>query len=110
MTDARPADSAAPIHVEVLYALARHAELIALELPAGATLEQAIAASGLLEKYPEIQLGQTHKTGIYAKLAALDTVLREHDRVEIYRPLIADPKTARKKRAARQKDDSATQD
>ncbi|MBR4736115.1 MAG: RnfH family protein, partial [Rhodocyclaceae bacterium] len=50
----------APIHVEVLYALSGRAELVALELPAGSTLEQAITASGLLEKYPEIQLGQTH--------------------------------------------------
>jgi putative ubiquitin-RnfH superfamily antitoxin RatB of RatAB toxin-antitoxin module len=60
---------------------------------------QAIEASGLAGKYPEIDMDKG-KFGIYSKLAKLDTVLRDRDRVEIYRPLIADPKEVRKQRAA----------
>ncbi|MFA7269600.1 MAG: RnfH family protein [Sterolibacterium sp.] len=85
--------------VEVVYALPQRQELIRLKLPSGSTLRQAVEASGLLQKYPEIDLAK-NKLGIYGKLGTTDTVLREHDRIEIYRPLIADPKTARKQRAA----------
>ena len=63
------------------------------------TLQQAVEASGLLEKHPEIDLAK-NKFGIFAKLSKLDTLLRDRDRVEIYRPLIADPKEVRKQRAA----------
>lgn len=70
-----------------------------LRLAAGATLEQAIAHSGVLQAAPEIDLASM-QTGIYGKKRPLDTVLREHDRVEIYRPLIADPKHARRRRRA----------
>lgn len=87
------------IHVEVVYALPQRQELIPLELPAGSTVQQAIEASGLLEKYPEIDLAR-NKLGIYAKLVKVDTPLSDRDRVEIYRPLIADPKEVRKARAA----------
>jgi putative ubiquitin-RnfH superfamily antitoxin RatB of RatAB toxin-antitoxin module len=87
------------LKVEVCYALPDKQELIPVSLPAGATLKQAIEASGLLEKHPEIDIGK-NKFGIYAKLSKLDTVLRDRDRVEIYRPLIADPKEVRKQRAA----------
>ena len=67
--------------------------------PAGSTVGQAIEASGLRAKYPEIDPAK-NKLGIYAKLAKVDTALRDRDRVEIYRPLIADPKEVRKQRAA----------
>lgn len=87
------------ITVEVTYALPARQELVKLQLPAGATAGQAIEASGLLAKYPDIELDGRNKVGVYAKLARLDTVLRDRDRVEIYRPLIADPKAVRKKRA-----------
>ena len=87
------------IHIEVTYALAARQEVVPLTLPAGSTLQQAVAASGLPEKYPEIDLAKS-KYGIYSKLAKLDAVLRDRDRVEIYRPLIADPKEVRKQRAA----------
>ena len=63
------------------------------------TAKQAIEASGILERFPEIDLS-TNKIGIFGKAAKLDALLVEGDRVEIYRPLIADPKEARKKRAA----------
>lgn len=87
------------IRVEVVYAMADLQELAQLSLPEGSTVTQAIAASGLLEKYPEIDL-KKNKLGVFAKLAKADTVLRDRDRVEIYRPLIADPKEVRKQRAA----------
>lgn len=90
---------AATIHVEVVYALAERQDLLALELAAGSTLQQAVEASGLLGKHPEIDLTK-NKFGVFARLAKLDTVLRDRDRVEIYRPLIADPKEMRKQRAA----------
>jgi len=93
------ADTAAPIHVEVIFALAQRQECISVKLEAGATLQKAIEQSGLLAKYPEIDLAK-NKVGVYAKLAKLDTALRDRDRVEIYRPLIADPKEVRKQRAA----------
>jgi uncharacterized protein len=87
------------IHVEVVYAKPERQEIAGVSLPAGSTVEQAIAASGLLSKYPEIDLAK-NKLGIYAKLAKPDTALRDRDRVEIYSPLIADPKEVRKQRAA----------
>ena len=89
----------ASIHAEVVHARPERQELIRLTLPSGATLQQALEASGLLRKYPEIDLAGG-KFGIYGKLAKLDSVLRDRDRVEIYRPLIADPKEVRKQRAA----------
>lgn len=72
--------------------------IIPLDVDAGTTLEQAIQQSGILELYPEIDLAK-NKTGIFGKIAKADTELREMDRVEIYRPLIADPKESRRKRA-----------
>lgn len=87
------------LNVEVVYALPNKQEIIAQKLPAGTTVRQAIEASGLLLKYPEIDLAK-NKLGIFAKLTKPDAVLRDQDRVEIYRPLIADPKEVRKQRAA----------
>lgn len=92
-------DSSATIQVEVAYALPQRQELIRLKLAAGSTLRQAVEASGVLEKYPEIDIAKA-KMGIFGKLGKADTVLRDRDRVEIYRPLIADPKEIRKQRAA----------
>lgn len=85
--------------IEVIYALPTKQHLASLQLPAGSTVRQAIEASGLLQKYPEIDLAK-NKVGIFAKLSKLDATLRDHDRVEIYRPLLADPKEVRKQRAA----------
>ena len=87
------------IAVEVAYALPQKQEIVALKLPEGATVRQAIERSGLLEKYPEIDLAK-NKAGVFAKLVKLEAPLRHRDRVEIYRPLIADPKEVRKQRAA----------
>lgn len=87
------------LHVEVAYARPDQQLIKKIEVPEGTTAEQAIRLSGILEKFPEIDLATT-KVGIFSKAAKLDTVLREMDRVEIYRPLIADPKEVRKQRAA----------
>lgn len=83
--------------IEVCYALPREQTLIELQLPQGATLGQAIDASGILAQHPEIDLAQ-QKTGVFGKLKPLDTMLADRDRVEIYRPLIVDPKLARQRR------------
>ncbi|MCL2829501.1 MAG: RnfH family protein [Betaproteobacteria bacterium] len=85
----------APIAVEVVF----EQTLVQLELPENSTVEDAIRACGLLEKYPEIDL-RKNKLGIYSRPARLDTRLRHRDRVEIYQPLIADPKEVRSRRAA----------
>ena len=86
------------IKIEVAYALPHEQVLRKLEVAENTTLADAIKLSGLLEKYPEIDLAK-NKLGLFGKLSKADTVLRDKDRVEIYRPLIADPKEVRKKRA-----------
>lgn len=87
------------VNIEVCYALPTRQEIVRLQLSEGCTVSQAIEASGLLQKYPDISLDQDNKVGVFGKLVKLDTVLRDKDRVEIYRPLIADPKEVRRKRA-----------
>lgn len=86
------------IHVELVYALPEQQSLVRIQVGEGATVEDAIRASGLLEAFPEIDLGR-NKVGIFSKLVKLDEKVRDRDRVEIYRPLIADPKEVRRKRA-----------
>ena len=88
--------------VEVAYALENKQTLLELKVSKGTTLKQAVELSGIIDIYPQIDLTKD-KTGIFGKIAKLDTVLREKDRVEIYRPLIADPKQVRKERAAQGK-------
>ena len=87
------------INVDVCYARRDTQEIVHLRLPEGSTVQRAVEASGLLQKHPEIDLAKGNKLGIFAKLVKADTVLRDKDRVEIYRPLIADPKEVRRKRA-----------
>jgi uncharacterized protein len=86
------------IHVELVYALPEQQPLLRVQLDEGATVEDAIRASGILEAFPEIDLTR-NKVGIFSKLVKLDEKIRDKDRVEIYRPLIADPKEVRRKRA-----------
>jgi putative ubiquitin-RnfH superfamily antitoxin RatB of RatAB toxin-antitoxin module len=88
--------------IEVVYALEKKQTLLSLEVQQGTTLKQAIELSGILDTCPQIDLLKD-KTGIFGKIAKLDAILREKDRVEIYRPLIADPKQVRKDRAAKGK-------
>ncbi|MDP1646557.1 MAG: RnfH family protein [Thiobacillus sp.] len=88
----------ANINVEVVYALPTQQPLLQVRLAEGATVEDAIRASGVLDAFPEIDLAR-NKVGIFSKLVKLDEKVRDRDRVEIYRPLIADPKEVRRKRA-----------
>lgn len=88
------------IRVQVCYATPQRQLLLNVTLAAGATLHQAIKASGLLQQAPEIDIS-VWRVGIYGKLKTLDTELRDHDRVEIYRPLIADPMESRRRRASK---------
>lgn len=87
------------ISIEVLYALADEQVILDVDIEPTDTVEEAIRKSGVLQLYPEIDLAQ-NKVGVFGKLTKLDKTLNERDRIEIYRPLIADPKEVRKKRAA----------
>lgn len=87
------------LRVEVAYARADRQFVIPLEVTAGATLADAVAESGILAQCPEIDL-EKNRVGVFGKLAKLDRVLRDGDRVEIYRPLIGDPKEIRRQLAA----------
>ena len=87
------------IGVEVVYALPERQEIFSLRLPSGATVKEAIVASRVLSRHPEIDLAK-NKLGIFARLVRPDTVLHDRDRVEIYRPLTADPKLVRRQRVA----------
>jgi uncharacterized protein len=98
----------APLAVEVCYALPDRQIVVTLELPQGATVQQAIDASGLLQRHPDIDLTK-QKVGVFGKLKALDTVLADHDRVEIYRPLIVDPKLARQRRVDKTRRDGSVE-
>jgi putative ubiquitin-RnfH superfamily antitoxin RatB of RatAB toxin-antitoxin module len=73
-----------------------------MQVEPGTTIGQAIEQSGVLQEFPEINL-VTQPVGIYARKKTLETVLRERDRVEIYRPLVADPKDSRRRRAEKRK-------
>lgn len=86
--------------VQVAYATMTQQHLQTVELPTGSRVEDAITQSGVLDIFPEIDL-QKNRVGIYGKLKALDALLREHDRVEIYRPLVADPREARRNRVGK---------
>ena len=86
--------------ISVCYASDKVEWLHPMQVEAGTTIGEAIERSGVLEAFPDINL-TTQPVGIYAKKKTLDTVLRERDRIEIYRPLVADPKESRRKRAAK---------
>jgi hypothetical protein len=90
------------INVEVVYATGKFVELIPLSVKEGTTVIQAIQQSGMTGLHPEIRIDQDG-IGIYSRPCSRDTVLKEGDRIEIYRPLKADPKEARRRRADRQK-------
>lgn len=90
----------ASVRVEVAYARPNEQTVECVVLPAGATILDAIRSSGLLERFPEIDLAKAD-VGIFGIAARLGDPVEEGDRVEIYRPLIADPKGARQERARR---------
>lgn len=92
----------AKINIELIYPLPNQQILLNLQIEDSCTIGQAIENSGILKKYPEINL-DINKVGIFSKITKLSETLREGDRIEIYRALIADPKEARKKKAVSQK-------
>jgi putative ubiquitin-RnfH superfamily antitoxin RatB of RatAB toxin-antitoxin module len=94
------ANPEAAISVQVCYARPGTYILEDLAVPAGTTVHDAIKRSGIVQRFPEIDL-TVCRLGIHGKLKSLDTVLRDRDRVEIYRPLLADPMEARRKRAVK---------
>ena len=90
------------LRIEVVWAAPHTQHVIGLRVPAGTTVKQAIRRSGLLERFPEIDM-EKHGVGIFGELVGLDDPLRDGDRVEIYRPLLADPKAIRRERAVKRK-------
>jgi len=87
------------INVEVSYARPDAQVILAVSVDAGATVEEIINLSGVLDQFPEIDLA-VNKVGVFGKLSKLKATLNAGDRIEIYRPLIADPKEVRRRRAA----------
>lgn len=83
------------LRVEVVYALPERQWLVAVSLPASATARQAVAASGLLQQHPDIDLDRA-ALGVFGAVVTHDQILRDGDRVEIYRPLRIDPREARR--------------
>jgi len=94
------------IKVQVAYALPNRHRIIDLEVDQSCTVIEAVQQSNIAEQFPEIDLDKA-KFGIFAKVVKKDQALEDGQRIEIYRPLIADPKEARKKRAAKAKDDAS---
>lgn len=88
------------IRVEVVYALPDRQRLVALEVPRSCTAREAVARSGLQHEFPQID-PEGGTLGIFGRRCAPDQRLRDGDRVEIYRPLKADPKEVRRQLAAR---------
>ncbi len=88
-----------PVEVEVAYALSEAQTVLSVSVPAGASVEQAIRRSGILERFPEIDLS-SNPVGIFSRKARLQDRVSAGDRIEIYRPLRIDPKAARRRRAA----------
>ena len=90
------------INIEVAYALPTKQTLLALKVPKHSNIEQAIQLSTIMASHEEIDLN-SNKVGIWSRTAKLSDVLNDGDRIEIYRPLIADPKEVRKRRAEKAK-------
>jgi putative ubiquitin-RnfH superfamily antitoxin RatB of RatAB toxin-antitoxin module len=90
------------IRVEVVYALPQAQTEITVDLPAGAVVQEALDASGIFGRHPEIDAGRC-PVGVWGRVAERSQVLRDRDRVEIYRPLQADPKQVRRDRAQRER-------
>lgn len=84
------------MQISVVYAETDRQHWLPVQVHEGCTLGEAIKRSGILERYPQIDLAQ-QKVGVFGKLAKLDAALKNGDRVEIYRPIIADPKTVKRR-------------
>ncbi|WP_354624262.1 RnfH family protein [Psychromonas sp. MME2] len=88
------------IDIEVVYGLPNKQVLLSLPVPVGSTIEECIKLSAINKHFPEITLREA-KVGIFSRLESLSTQVKQGDCIEIYRPLIADPKEMRKLRAAK---------
>jgi putative ubiquitin-RnfH superfamily antitoxin RatB of RatAB toxin-antitoxin module len=86
------------IRVEVAYAIPTRQILLSLEVPAGCTVSEAIELSGIRDEFPDMVLNP-EAVGVFSRKVTMEHRLEDGDRVEIYRPLIADPKESRRKRA-----------
>lgn len=86
------------IPIQVCYADPEHPVLLELQVPAESTVQQALLASGILQRIPQLDLARA-RVGIYGKLKSIDSIVQAHDRIEIYRPLLTDPKESRHRRA-----------
>jgi uncharacterized protein len=82
--------------VGIAYALLKRQVWLTVDVPEGSTAREAIDRSGVLQQFPEIDL-ERQKIGVFGKVVTLDAKLEEGDRVEIYRPLVADPKTIKQR-------------
>jgi putative ubiquitin-RnfH superfamily antitoxin RatB of RatAB toxin-antitoxin module len=89
------------ITVELIYIKPDSQNSLILKIPQGSNISQVIKRSGLLQRFPEIDLA-VNKVGIFSKIKPLDYVLNNGDRLEIYRPLLVDPKEARRRRVQKQ--------
>ncbi len=92
------------MNVGVCYADSDRQLWLRMEVPDDSSVEDAIRQSGILQRFPEIDLTR-QKVGIFGKLVKLDAPMKEGDRIEIYRPIIADPKTVRRRRIDNDDDD-----
>lgn len=92
------------IHIEVVYGVPHKQEILALTVDEGISVEQAIKLSGILDIFSEIDLDK-NSVGIWNRVVKLTESVRDLDRIEIYRPLIADPKEVRKRRAEKAKEE-----
>ena len=90
------------LQIEVVYGLAHKQKLLSLLVSEGITVEQAIVESGIISLFPEIDF-KVNKVGIWNKAVKLSAIVQNLDRIEVYRPLIADPKEVRKRRAEKAK-------
>jgi putative ubiquitin-RnfH superfamily antitoxin RatB of RatAB toxin-antitoxin module len=86
------------MHIEVVYALPHKQKRVLLDLPPHSTVLDAVQASGLLQRLPQTE---SRNLGVWGRPVTPETRLRDQDRVEIYRALIADPKEVRRERAAK---------
>jgi putative ubiquitin-RnfH superfamily antitoxin RatB of RatAB toxin-antitoxin module len=88
------------IEIEVVYGLPHKQILLSLSVPSGSCIEESIKLSGIVTHFPEV-IPSLATVGIFSRLEKLETIVKEGDRIEIYRPLTADPKEMRKLRAAK---------
>jgi uncharacterized protein len=95
-----PMNSMVAMRVEVVYAVREAADAVSVDLPPGATVRDALAASGIVARHPGVSLDAL---GVYGRRVRPDTELKDGDRVEIYRPLALDPKERRRQRARRRR-------